>query len=159
MKKARDFDSVIHPAILKGDSDEQKVLHKAPPPELHLYIGNVNKIIDVLHEEMAELKDQDMIEMTLYEWLHISPRNVVREEYYGNMLNGPNCDKVLRKETLQAMMEFLPEDLQKYVVALKALNKMKRPVSQPVLWTGLLEQIGNSNGSLLSMVMLQLFLI
>ena len=137
LKKARDFDSVIHPAILKGDSDEQKVLHKAPPPELHLYIGNVNKIIDVLHEETAELKDQDMIEMTLYEWLHISPRNVVREEYYGNMLNGPNCDKVLRKETLQAMMEFLPEDLQKFVIALKALNKMKKACfsTRPLDWT------------------------
>ena len=137
MKKARDFDSVIHPAILKGDSDEQKVLHKAPPPELHLYIGNVNKIIDVLHEETAELKDQDMIEMTLYEWLHISPRNVVREEYYGNMLNGPNCDKVLRKETLQAMMEFLPEDLQKFVIALKALNKIKKACfsTRPLDWT------------------------
>ena len=35
--------------------------------------------------------------MTLYEWLHQSPRNVVQEDYYGNMLNGPNWDKVFEE--------------------------------------------------------------
>ena len=59
------------------------------------------------------------MEFTLYEWLHQSPRNVVHEDYYGNMLNGPNCEKVLRPETLRAMFEYVLEDLHKYVYALK----------------------------------------
>ena len=46
-----------------------------------------------------ELADNGEIECTLYEWLHQSPRNVVHEEYYGKMLNGPNCNKVLKPET------------------------------------------------------------
>ena len=53
------------------------------------------------------------------------------------MLNGPNCNKVLKPETLQAMMEFLPEDLRKYVIALRALDKMKKAVfsTNPLDWT------------------------
>ena len=62
--------------------------------------------------------------MTLYEWLHQSPRNVVQEDYYGNMLNGPNCDKVLKSSTLQAMMDFLPPNLHKFVTALRSLDKV-----------------------------------
>ena len=62
--------------------------------------------------------------MTLYEWLHQNPRNVVQEDYYGNMLNGPNCDKVLKSSTLQAMMDFLPPNLHKFVTALRALDKV-----------------------------------
>ena len=52
-------------------------------------------------------------------------------------MNGPNCNKVLKPETLQAMMEFLPEDLRKYVIALRALDKMKKAVfsTNPLDWT------------------------
>ena len=78
-----------------------------------------DKIVDVLHLETVERKELGDMEFTLYEWLHQSPRNVVHVDYYGNMLNGPNCEKVLRPETLRAMFEYVPEDLHKYVYALK----------------------------------------
>ena len=78
-----------------------------------------DKIVDVLHLETVERKELGDMEFTLYEWLHQSPRNVIHEDYYGNMLNGPNCEKVLRPETLRAMFEYVPEDLHKYVYALK----------------------------------------
>ena len=82
------------------------------------------KIIDACNEETEGLKSNGEMAMTLYEWLHQSPRNVVQEDYYGNMLNGPNCDKVLKSSTLQAMMDFLPPNLHKFVTALRALDKV-----------------------------------
>ena len=56
----------------------------------------VLKIIDACNEETECLKNNGQMAMTLYECLHQSPRNVVQEDYYGNMLNGPNFDKVLK---------------------------------------------------------------
>ena len=58
--------------------------------------------------------------------LETSPRNVVHEDYYGNMLNGPNCDKVLKRQTLMDMYDFLPQELHKYLTALRALDTLKK---------------------------------
>ena len=92
--------------------------------ELHLYIGNVNKIVDSLNVETEILKRNGLLHLTLYQWLHQSPRNVVHEDYYGSMLNGPNCDKVLKRQTLMDMYDFLPPELHKYV--LRAFDTLKK---------------------------------
>ena len=42
LKKAMDFNNVIHPAILKGESDDQKILFKAPPPGILINISLSN---------------------------------------------------------------------------------------------------------------------
>ena len=76
--------------------------------------------------ETEILKRNGLLHLTLYQWLHQSPRNVVHEDYYGNMLNGPNCDKVLKRQTLMDMYDFLPPELHKYVNALRALDTLKK---------------------------------
>ena len=92
--------------------------------EHHLYSGVCNKIVDVCHEKTVQLN----LQVPLYDWLHAPPRCIVHEEYFGNLLNGPNCQKVMEDKNLRAMAAYLPKELEKYVVALWALKALKHEV-------------------------------
>ena len=62
IKDAKKYYNVVHEPMLKPNGDDfslnQLILHKMPPPELHLFEGNVNHIIDALSKKLEDLKEQ-----------------------------------------------------------------------------------------------------
>ena len=127
IKDAKKYYNVVHEPMLKPNGDDislnQLILHKIPPPELHLFEGNVNHIINALSKKLEDLKEQAWVQKTLYRFLWAPPICVVKKDYHG-----PNCNKILEDNVLQKLKNFLPqeEELQQYVVMLKAMRGLKK---------------------------------
>ena len=58
IKDAKKYYNVVHEPMLKPNGDDfslnQLILHKMPPPELHLFEGNVNHIINALSKKLED---------------------------------------------------------------------------------------------------------
>lgn len=80
--------------------------------------------MDVCHDNTVRLN----LPITLYDWMHAPPICIVHEEYFGNLLNGPNCQKLMEDKNLRAMAAFLPKELEPFVTALWALKDLKHNV-------------------------------
>ena len=132
IKDAKKYYNVVHEQMLKPNADDfslnQPILHKIPPPELHLFEGNMNHIIDALSKKVDDLKEQGRVRKTLYRFLWEPPICIVKKDYHGGKLNGPNCNKILEDNVLQQLADFLPqeEEFQQYVVTLKAMKNLKK---------------------------------
>ena len=120
---AKDFENCVHPPIIQAD-ENLLIMELLTPPSLHLFLGLGNRIFDQLQEETIELKNSRTMSMTAYQWAHASPRCIVKEQYYGKKLNGPNLNKLL--QNAEALTAFLPESLKKFGEALQKLDRMKK---------------------------------
>ncbi len=99
----------IHLPLLEGD-DDTEILDCIPPPELHLLLGGVNKIVDVCDKKAGN--------NLLYKWLE--RHNICKKNYRGGVLEGNQCREVLRKA--QLLTKDMPTDLKKYGQALQDFN-------------------------------------
>ena len=81
-----DFYNVeFRPIIEKGcDGEETAILEKIPPPPLHLKLGAVNSLLDLM-----ERLDQEAYN-AFVKCLHI-----VKENYHGKTFEGNECSKAL----------------------------------------------------------------
>ena len=68
------------------------------------------------------------MQKTLYRFLWAPPICIVKKDYHGGKLDGPNCNKILEDNVLQQLADFLPqeEEFQQYVVTLKAMRGLKK---------------------------------
>ena len=117
--------------------------------ELHLFLGVTNKIFDALEAEMVKLKERKYVKMTAYEWARKPPRSIVHEKYFGNKLNGPNCDNL--HKYAGELTQFLPNEMKKFGIALSSFGKVKKACFGMVLddnWEQVLEEFLNSYDAL-----------
>ena len=87
-------------------------------------MGVTNRIFDHLEDEMKVLQEQKRVLKTAYQWAHDAPRNIVKEKYWGNKLNGEMCNRLLN--IAEEMTHWLPEELKGYGEALTLLSKVKK---------------------------------
>ena len=83
-KKMMDVKNVINPPLMEGD-DNDLILYKIPPPELHLMMGGANKIWDLMSKMWGQEADK---------WA--TSKGISRHGYNGGGLDGVNLNK-LRK--------------------------------------------------------------
>ena len=122
-KNAKNFKSVVNRPLLKGP-DDMMILKMINIPELHLYLGLGNKIFDECHTKTIELKAAGLMRQTLYQWANAPPCNIVRVNYHGGQLEGPTLKKLLTYT--EPLTNFLPLQLKKYGIALKALDTVAK---------------------------------
>ena len=67
------------------EDDNTLVLHVIPPPELHLQMGVVNHILDLLIDIFGDL---------ILDWM--KNNQIYRRGYQGGGLSGNNCRKFLK---------------------------------------------------------------
>ena len=91
--------------LVTGGEDEL-LLERIAIPELHLLLGIVNKITEELNTKLGG--------NTLYEWLY--QKSVVRSNYHGNCMEGPQCNKLLK--LVNDLRDFLPPDLKVFAECL-----------------------------------------
>jgi hypothetical protein len=92
VKDAPKYKNCIRPCLLK-EEDDVLVLDSIPPPQLHLHMGGVNSVMDVVMELWGEA-----------EMLAWCKRNgVMRRGYQGGTFDGNNSKRILEKlEALEA---------------------------------------------------------
>ena len=72
--------------LLNGDP-ETLVLHSVPPPELHLLMGVVNHLLEIIRLHMMTLNREGQ----LSDWM--DTKGISRRGYHGkNRLDGQNSD-------------------------------------------------------------------
>jgi hypothetical protein len=109
LKEANKFSNVIHPSLIKVDA-EKLVLDQFPPPELHLLIGVVNRLMDIV-----------IIQVGL-EWVENFTKSVhiIRRGYHGGGYDGNNSKKLL--DNIDIMANQLPIHCLPVVSALRAFK-------------------------------------
>jgi hypothetical protein len=83
-KDANKHANVIHPCLIKEDPSKL-ILDQLPPPELHLLIGVVNKLMDLLIAQVG-------LEWTEH-WT--KSHHIIRHGYSGGGYDGKNSKKIL----------------------------------------------------------------
>lgn len=109
LKNMMAFKNVIHSCLLEYD-DEQLVLDVIPPPELHLLMGVVNKILDLVIKVWPEVLD----------WCR--SKGITRHGYQGGGLDGNNSKKLLDK--LDELSAIIPIHLLPIVSTLKDFKEI-----------------------------------
>ena len=111
LKDAPKFANVIHRPLIKGEEDE-KIIDRIPPEELHLMMGGVDTHVNVI------------ILLRGLEYLEIWTRSVhvMRHGYQGGGFNGGNAKKIL--DHLESLRSYLPADLGPLVDSLEAFRKV-----------------------------------
>ena len=112
-KNAKKFYNCINKPLIKGNLKDL-ILKLIPLPELHIFLGGTNHIFDNANDRCEE--DE------AYDWAF--QNGIVREDYHGGQLNGPNCSKLLRN--LDSLELVLPPHLKKFIKALKLLDLVKK---------------------------------
>ena len=81
---AKDYGNVIHANVFAGGNIDPStlIILLVPPPELHLLLGPVNTLYNVLFNVWAPYE----------EW--IKRLNIKREEYHGGSFNGIDSRKI-----------------------------------------------------------------
>ena len=105
----RHYSTVEFPLVIGGQFEA--IMHRISPPELHLYTGIVNHIIDKLNIDWGKDIFQN--------WL--LARGLEKGEF---QYNGPQCTKFLKK-LLPDLKDWIPLNLTKYIVVLEAFIVVK----------------------------------
>ena len=110
--KAKQFGNVIHPPILNVDLEDEDtpVIHRVPPPELHLLLGPTQHMIDELSKVWPGVNG----------WL--ATLNVKRTDYFGGAFEGNDIRKIVK--CAASLAERCPEEFIKYVHALVSFNEV-----------------------------------
>lgn len=111
LQRAKQFDNVIHPPLIRNVDEMTPMLEIIPPPELHLLTGPVNTLYKSLAEKWGDGCEQ---------W--INECNVMREAMHGGCFTGNSSRKLLSKvDTLQRMC---PITCLPYVTAFRSFEKV-----------------------------------
>ena len=110
-KRAKDYGNVVHLNLFSENADDELILTKVPPPELHLLIGPVNKMFDELCKIWPHCEDV---------WM--KPLRIKREEYHGDSFNENDCRKLLKN--VDILDQSCPSDFRGYVNAFNAFNEV-----------------------------------
>ena len=111
------YNSVNQPLFDLPDS--AIILHFLPIPELHLFIGIMNKIISLLNDKWSKISG---IPDRFYKWAeknHIQSLN-----YRDKSFNGPAC-KLLLDKKLQKLRYALPFYLRDFVLVFNAFDRVR----------------------------------
>lgn len=109
-EKAKNYNNVVHPSLIKRIDLSTKVLEVVPPPELHLFLGPVNAI----YCGLAEAWDG------IGEW--IKACHVEREAMFGGSFTGNSCRTLLSK--IDLLRSMCPLDCLKFVDAFSCFSKV-----------------------------------
>ncbi|PAA83701.1 hypothetical protein BOX15_Mlig016295g3 [Macrostomum lignano] len=109
---AKNFANCVQPPLLPG-SDSAELLDVVPPPELHMMLGIVNRLLDALNASWGGNK--------AYEWAYEA--GICRQQYHGGCLEGPACKKLLLKAS--ELWSVLPPHLKLYATALQDFNAVR----------------------------------
>ena len=112
------FSSVNQP--LFDEPDWTCILWLIPIPELHLLIGIVNKICDVLNFRWSKLSG---IEDRFYKWADKKAK-LQRQSYRDKSFNGPTCKKLLDKK-LRLLRYALPYCLRDFVLLFNSIDRIR----------------------------------
>ncbi|PAA89846.1 hypothetical protein BOX15_Mlig027848g1 [Macrostomum lignano] len=104
LRSAKLFKSCVNKPLLSGGEDEP-ILNKLPPPELHLLIGVVNKIVDSLEADGGHVLS----------WA--ASHNIGRADYRGGSFEGNQCHAIL--QLADELTSILPEQLKQFGEALR----------------------------------------
>ena len=99
--------------------DSTEILFLIPPPELHLFIGIVNKIISLLNEKWSKVSN---IPDRFYKWAE--QNHIQRLSYRDKSFNGPACQLLLDKE-LRKLRYALPFQLRDFVLVLDSFDRVR----------------------------------
>ena len=122
-KQAMAFKNCVKPPLLKADPDAA-VVEVVCPPELHLFTGTTNVILDGLQDKTVEKVKAGQMAKDAYQFLESA--NIQREPYFGKKLNGPNCKKLITKPVIDNLLAFLPDDLKPWALCLKILDDLTK---------------------------------
>ena len=117
---AAEFANCVDEPLINLEDDEL-VINRIPPEELHLHLGSVNKHVKEINQKWGNNR--------FYKWCGF--RNVPVEKYYSHELNGNSCKKVLEKlddlesEIIKSEHPKVPE-LLTYVTSLRAYDKVRK---------------------------------
>ena len=112
--KAKEFGNVIHTSIIDDEQEDQStpVIHKVPPPELHLLLGPTQHIVDELAKLWPDCEG----------WLRSI--NVTRTDYFGGAFEGNDCRKILKN--VSSLEARCPDEFQDFVDTLAAFGVVVR---------------------------------
>lgn len=108
--RAKHFDSVIHPSIIKPDNPSVKVLMIVPTPELHLLTGSFTTMYDGM---LKIWSDADS-------WLRRC--NVQKHNFHGGGFTGNSCIQLLSK--VDVLASICPMNCLPYVRAFRCFFKV-----------------------------------
>ena len=100
--------------------DDQLVLDLVDLSELHLYIGVTNKLWHSLFKAMVNDIEQGHFHKSVHDWAY--DMSIVPCKYRGEDLNGPNCQKLLKK--LDSLLEFVHPKFHKFVLCMKLFGSV-----------------------------------
>ncbi|PAA77883.1 hypothetical protein BOX15_Mlig011119g7 [Macrostomum lignano] len=109
---AKHFANCVQSPLLPG-LDSTELIELVPPPELHIMLGIVNRLLDELNNRWGN----DMA----YKWAHGA--GICRQQYHGGCLEGPACKKLLLKAG--ELWNILPAHLKMFAVALQDFNAIR----------------------------------
>ena len=108
MSRAKEFENVIHPSIIKPIDQSLPVLMVVPPPELHLMTGPFNTIFE----------DMMKIWPAAESWL--DKCNTRRHAQHGGGFTGNSCMQLLEK--LDILASICPMNCLPHVKALRCFH-------------------------------------
>ena len=114
---AKGYKSCISTPLVPVDDPNVPFLRKTPPPPLHIKLGIVNKILLYIHVEWEKL-DEGENGVDKY----LASLNIIKENYFGLTLEGPNCDRVLNN--IKKLEDVLPNELQPFADLLRSFKKI-----------------------------------
>ena len=117
-EQAQDFyNSVNQPLFDLPDS--VAILFLIPIPELHLFIGIINRIISLLNDKWSKISG---IPDRFYKWAE--ENHIQRLSYRDKSFNGPAC-KLLLDKKLRKLRYALPFYLRDFVLVLDAFDRVR----------------------------------
>ena len=111
------FYNVTQPPLLSGPDDKLMLL-LLPPPEFHVFEGNVNKLADALNERWSA---EEGVEDRFYIWAE-SALYIKREEHR-KAYDGPSCKKILLN--IDSLERATPGSLNQYITAFRDFNQVR----------------------------------
>ena len=82
MKQAMNFKSVVNENLIEGEDDEE-LIERSPPDELHVVLGVMNKTFDSLEAAVIEDNYGDNLNPRVYDWARLPEQSLVGLNYRG----------------------------------------------------------------------------
>ena len=107
---AKEFGNVIHPPLIDVDDKDTPVIHKVPPPELHLLLGPTNHLYNELSKVWSGCE-------ALLQSIHVK-----KTEYHGGCFEGNDCRKILIK--VDNLEERCPPEFHQFTKTFRLLDEV-----------------------------------
>ena len=109
-KDMKHFNNVINQSLLEYEDPEIPIIHKVPPPALHMMMGAVAKIVTTLKSFWPQFDD----------WA--KENHIFERGYQGGGFDGVNSKKILDKVCI--LKKQLPLHLLPFASCLESLGKV-----------------------------------